>query len=413
MRLVPDNRNQRWLAVGNLVNMTGTGATMSALVVFLAVVKRFPLAQATWLLAAAGLVGVLGALPLGQLSDRFGARAMAITTELVCAAATLLLLPADSAWWCALCLAVRQLATSSNTAARATLMGGLVPSAQRAALRAYQRSVSNAGFSVGALLSGLALADGSTAALYTLLGLDAATYCFGAYATARLPGTGRGARRRGLVREALAAPGSLTAGLLNAAHTVNRSVVSIGVPLWVVYGSHLPHWAVSAAMITNTVTVVLLQVPLSGRAGDLAGCGRSLLWAGGLTGLGCAALALAGGHRPAAVVWPLFAVACVALAFGEILGAAAGWTLSYDLAPERQLGHYQAVWQFLADGAGKVAGPVAVGWAIAGGPVGWAAMAVGFTALAASGPPLVGWSATRSGPEAESRSDDRQLLPSE
>lgn len=272
-------------------------------------------------------------------------------------------------------------------------MGGLVPPGGRAALRAYQRSVSNAGFSVGALLSGLALADGSPTALYTLLVLDAATYCFGAYATVRLPGAGRGARRRGLAREALVDPGYLTAGLLNAAHTVNRSVVSIGLPLWVVYGTHLPHWAVSAAMIANTLTVVLLQTPLSGRAADLAGCGRSLLWAGGLTGLGCAALALAGGQRPAALVWPLFALACAALAFGEILGAAAGWTVSYDLAPERLLGHYQGMWQFLADGSSKVAGPVAVGGAIAGGPVGWAALAAGFAALAASSPPLVTWSA--------------------
>lgn len=70
--------------------------------------------------------------------------------------------------------------------------------------------------------------------------------------------------------------------------------------------------------------------------------------------------------------------------FGEILGAAAGWTVSYDLAPERLLGHYQGMWQFLADGSSKVAGPVAVGWA---------ALAAGFAALAASSPPLVTWSA--------------------
>jgi len=176
-------------------------------------------------------------------------------------------------------------------------MGGLVPPGGRAALRAYQRSVSNAGFSVGALLSGLALADGSPTALYTLLVLDAATYCFGAYATVRLPGAGRGARRRGLAREVLVDPGYLTAGLLNAAHTVNRSVVSIGLPLWVVYGTHLPHWAVSAAMIANTLTVVLLQTPLSGRAADLAGCGRSLLWAGGAASGGAGLAAVRAGLR--------------------------------------------------------------------------------------------------------------------
>ncbi|MEU3526788.1 MFS transporter [Streptomyces sp. NPDC038707] len=391
MPLLPAGRDQRWLAVGNLVNMTGTGATLSALVVFLAEVRHLPLAQATALLTASGLIGVVGAVPLGQAGDRYGARGVAVVTELVCAASMVALTVAPGAWGCALCLAVRQLATSGNTAARATLMGRVVPPGERSALRAYQRAVTNVGFSLGALLSAAAMTAGGRAALYGLVLLDAATFCFGAYATSRLPGAGRGVRRPGLAGDALRDRGYVSVSLLNAVHTLNRSVVSLGIPLWVVYASGLPRWTVSGAMILNTCAVILLQVPLSGQARDIARSRRSLLWAGLLTAAGCAALAAAGTlrERPS-LVWPLFVAACLVLAVGEILGAAAGWTLSYELAPDEFLGQYQGVWQLVADASAKAAGPALIGWALAAGPAGPAGLAGAFLLTGAVSPAVVG-----------------------
>jgi MFS family permease len=182
--------------------------------------------------------------------------------------------------------------------------------------------------------------------------------------------------------------------LLNAVHTVNRAVVSVGVPLWVVYGSRLPHWAISAAMILNTVVVVVLQVPLSGQAKNSRRAGRSLLAAGALTAVGCGALAggtAAAGYAP----WPLLGLACLALALGEILGAAAGWTLSYDFAPDDLLGQYQGIWQLMADGFAKAAGPAVIGWAIAGGPLGWGILAGVFALLTAPSPVIVSWAESR------------------
>ncbi|GGL05198.1 MFS transporter [Sphaerisporangium melleum] len=394
MRLIPEDRVQRWLAVGNLVNMAGTGAALSTLVVFLARAKHLELSQAAALLSVSGLIGVLGAVPLGQLSDRYGPRSVAIGTELTCAAATCALLLAWDVWVCALALTVKHLATSGNTAARATLMGKLVPPERRTALRAYQRSVTNVGFALGALGAGPALASGSTTALYALLAADAVTFCLSAFATARLPQVSRGAHRRRLAADALSDRGYLSMAVLNAAHTLNRAIVSIGVPLWVVYGSPLPHWAVSAAMMLNTSIIVVLQVPLSKQAEDIRGSRRALLIAGLCTAVGCGMFAV-GGILSTAAVWPLFVVACLALAFGEILGAAAGWTLSYDLAPDDMLGQYQGVWQLVADGSSKAAGPAVIGWAVAAGALGWSALAAGFTAVSVVSPAAAGWASTR------------------
>lgn len=385
--LLPSDRTQRWLALGNLVNMTGTGATAAVLVVFLAHTKELPLAQASSLLAVSGLVGVVGSVPVGWLSDRVGARLTAITTELVCASATVVVLVADSTWTLVAGLAIRQLSTSGNSAARAALMGALVPPDQRTRLRAYQRSVTNIGFAVGGAASALALATNSGAALAVVLAADAATFCFSAYATSRLPDAGRTSTRRGLALNVLTDRGYLTVGALNAAHALNRAAVSLGLPLWIVYGSTLPDWTISAAMVLNTVLVIVLQVPLSRSAHDVAGARRTLLAAGGFTALGCTALA-GGGIASAGPEWAFLAAACVTLTFGEILGAAAGWTLSYELAPPERFGEYLGTWQLMADGSAKIVGPVLLGWAVAIGPAGWTILAAGF-AITAMASPLV------------------------
>jgi MFS family permease len=408
MRLLPEEHAQRWLALGNLVNMAGTGATLSALAIFLAQVKHLPLAEAASLLTISGLAGVLGAVPLGQLSDRLGPRAVAIGAEVVCAFSTFALLLATNAWFCGLALTIRQLATSGNTAARATLMGKLVRPDRRAALRAYQRSVTNVGFTVGALGAGLALATNSTRAMYALLVADAVTFCFSAFATSRLPQVDRGSRGRGLAADAFSDTGYLSLAVLNAAHNLNQSVVYVGIPLWVVYGSSLPHWAVSAAMLINTTVAILFQVPLSKHAENLRRARWVLLIGGLCVAAGCAMLA-AGTIVPTAEVWLLFVLACLALGFGGILSAAAGWTLSYDLAPEDLLGQYQGVWQLIADGSSKSVGPAIIGWAMAVGPLGWTAQAGGFALAAAASPAIVNWAPRRTRKRRPAGNRDRDL----
>lgn len=389
-RLLPREPSLRWLAVGNLVNMTGTGASLAALVVYLAYVKHLPLPEATSILTAAGLIGVLGAVPVGHLSDRYGARRTAVVAELVCALAVIALLPLTAPWLLAAALAVRQLAVSGNTVARAALMGRLVTSAQRVELRAYQRSVSNVGFAVGALLAGVAIGRGGAGALYALLLFDALTFVFAAYATTRLPrsadtilaaANGAASTTPPQARVVLPDYSYVSAAVLNAGHALNLAVVSVGLPLWIVYLSPLPSWAASLALGLNTVLIVLLQVPLSRHARELSQASRTLAVAGLLTAVGCAALG-AGSSAGVGLGWVAFLLACSALAVGEVLGSAAGWALSYDLAPDHLVGRYQGVWQLTADGVTKAAGPAIMGAAVGAGSLGLGALAAAFGVLA-------------------------------
>lgn len=391
IRLLPKSPAQRWLAAGNFVSMVGTAATLSVLVVFLAETKHLGLGSAAALLSVTGLVGVVGAVPVGQLCDHFGARRVSIIAETVRASATVGILVFGGFRMLSIALIARQLAGSGNGTARSTLMGYLVPAEERAALRAYQRVVTNIGSVFGALLSALVIAIGDAAALYGVLVFDATTFLFAAYATSRLPEAGRRRHASVFAIDAVRDPGYLVAGALNAVHSLNAAIISAGIPLWVVYASRLPRWSVSFALVLNTAVVIALQVPLSKYSNSTAGAGRSLSGAGALTAAGCVALAAA---TPGNVVsaWLMLVVASTLLALGEILGAAAGWTLSYDLAKEHLYGQYQGMWQVLADGSAKAGGPVLVGGVVAAGPVGWTAMAGVFIAAAAATQPVIRWS---------------------
>ena len=391
--LLPQDHNRRWLALGNLVNMMGTGASLATLVVFLADVKGLSLALAASVLAAAGLMGILGAAPVGVLIDRSGPKSVAVVTELVCALAVLVLLAAPGTVWIIVALTVRQLSVTANTVARATVMGRMGDAEDRVALRAYQRAVTNVGFGAGTVLSAAAVAIGSTEALVAVMCLDAATFGFGALATARLRGTFRPAPRR-----ADEGTGSRSAvlrdwrfvllALLNAVCSLNGVAASLGISFWVVFASDLPNWAVSASYAINTVLVVLLQVRFSKASSTVHGSATSLRSAGLLAGAFCLLLAFSGALT-GWVVWLPFVVATVVITLSEMWQSAAGWTLSYEFADDRLLGKYQAAWHLTNDAVVKALGPLVVGLAVARGAAGFVVLAAAFCLLALVTPAVV------------------------
>jgi len=391
--LLPREHNRRWLALGNLVNMTGTGASLATLVVFLADVKGLSLALAASVLAAAGFVGILGAAPVGVLIDRVGAKIVAVVTEVVCALAVLVLLGAPGTVWMVVALTVRQLSVTANTVARATVMGRMGDAEDRVALRAYQRAVTNVGFGAGTLLSAAAVAIGTTEALVTVMCLDAASFLFGAFATARLhgtfpPGPSRDDESPGSRPTVLRDWRYVLLALLNAVCSLNGVAAGLGVSFWVVYASDLPSWAVSVSYAVNTVLVVLLQVRFSQASATVRGSATSLRSAGLLAGVFCVLLAISG-ELTGWVVWVPFLVAAVVITVSEMWQSAAGWTLSYEFANDRMLGAYQAVWHLTNDAVVKALGPLLVGLAVAQGAAGFGALATAFCVLALATPAVV------------------------
>jgi hypothetical protein len=113
-------------------------------------------------------------------------------------------------------------------------------------------------------------------------------------------------------------------------------------------------------------------------------------WAGLLLAVACAVYAVSAGLSP---VWAVFAltVGAVVQVFSEVLMAAGGWTLGYELADARAHGVYQGVFG-AGMSAGMMAGPALVTvTAIQHGTVGWAVLATVFTAAGLAVRPAVSW----------------------
>src|SRR5262249_58689599 len=70
--LVPGQRVGRWLALAALIDSTGTGLFMTGSAIYFTRVVGLSAAQVGLGLSVAGLVGLLGSVPIGVLGDRFG-----------------------------------------------------------------------------------------------------------------------------------------------------------------------------------------------------------------------------------------------------------------------------------------------------------------------------------------------------
>ncbi|HEU5108134.1 MAG TPA: MFS transporter, partial [Micromonosporaceae bacterium] len=132
-------------------------------------------------------------------------------------------------------------------------------------------------------------------------------------------------------------------------------------------------WLVAALLLLNSALVVLLQVRVGRRAGDVRQAARLVRLAGFLLLASTAAFATTGDLDavPASVV--LLGAATV-YALGEVCHAAGGWALSYGLTDQELHGQYQGVFH-AAEGIGIAVSPlVATGVVLQFAAPGWVAV---------------------------------------
>lgn len=184
--LLPDAGPQRVLAASNFVYTIGSGLYLTAGVLYFTQSVRLPAAQVGLGLGIAGFVSLALGIGAGHLADRYGARGVYAATLVVRAAATACFVLADSFWPFVLAVCAATGAQAAGVAARSPLIrhyGGDRPQE----FRAYLRSVTNVGISLGALLAGWAVQVGTHSA-YELLVLGiAASTAASAVVLVRLP----------------------------------------------------------------------------------------------------------------------------------------------------------------------------------------------------------------------------------
>ncbi|MFF1679633.1 MFS transporter [Streptomyces sp. NPDC058256] len=388
--LLPDAGPQRVLAASNFVYTIGSGLYLTAGVLYFTQSVHLPAAQVGLGLGIAGFVSLALGIGAGHLADRYGARGVYAATLVVRAAATACFVLADSFWPFVLAVCAATGAQAAGVAARSPLIrhyGGDRPQE----FRAYLRSVTNVGISLGALLAGWAVQVGThTAYELLVLGIAVSTAA-SAVVLVRLPpvapapATGGGPRRLALRDRPY-----LLLTALDGVMAIQFKVLTVALPLWLVVATTAPRWLISGTMLVNTVIVIAFQVRAS-RGIDSPTAGGGAYRRSGVAFLAsCSLISLAAGI-PAWAAATLLLAAVVIHAVGELWHSAAGFEVSFALAPERATGQYLGVFG-LGAGLAEALGPVLlISLCITWGRPGWYVVGALFALTGLAAPLAVRW----------------------
>ncbi|MFD4204986.1 MFS transporter [Micromonospora tulbaghiae] len=393
MRLLPEPGPSRTLAVSTLVNTVGRGTWLTASALFLTRSVGLSVTQVGVALTLTALVSLVASTPMGYLADRLGPRGLQMAALLASAGCTAALVGVRSFTGFLVVGVLMAVADAGTRGARGALIAGAVPPDQRVRTRAYLRAVTNVGISVGTVLAGFALAADTRGAYVTLILLDAATYVLAAAVLLRLPPVPpMPAPAHGPRLIALRDRPFLAFTVLDGLMSMHFSLINIALPLWIAGHTMAPNWLISACLLVNTVVVILFQVRASRGTEDLTGAGRAARRAGVLLAVACALFA-AGGGVPVAVAVPLLLAGALVHVVGELWHAAAGWGISFGLAPAHAHGQYQGAYGMGMQLGSMVAPLVVTTLAIGWGVPGWLVLGVVFLLLGALVPPVVRWAA--------------------
>ncbi|MEU6371920.1 MFS transporter [Streptomyces sp. NPDC046909] len=349
-------------------------------------------------MTAAGLVGVAAGVPAGRAADRWGARRVGawLWAGTGVATAAYVFVQTYAGFLVAvLCATGLQMASRGVQGA---IYADVLPLATRVEARAYLRMVVNVGMGVGGAFGAIALQLDTRAAYVTVILVNAVTFAGPALLLPRLPLAPHALERAALPDDAPAADRwravrdlpFLAVTVLNAILVAQYTLSEVGLPLWIVERTEAPRWTAALLMILNCVLVALLQVRVARRASQVPSAVRAMGWSGLLLAAACAVYALSAGLSP---VWAVLAlsVGAIVQVFAEVLSAAGGWTLGYELADSRAHGVYQGVFG-AGMSAGMMAGPALVTvTAIQHGSAGWAMLGALFAVAGLAVTPAVHW----------------------
>jgi len=394
------------LLVAVFVDALGSGLYMSVSVIFFTRYLHLGSGQVGVGLSVAGGLSFLSLVPIGILADRVGPRRMLIGAHLV-RAALLTCYPFVSGF-APFLLVVSLLAVADRGASPLVqgLFGTAVGKEQRVRAMGRARSLQNLGLALGGLAAGAVLLPDSDGLYVGIVYANSFSFVVAAGLVARLraaPGAGSGGRalswrQRGTVfRDRRFA---LLTGL-NSLVSLHVTVLTAGVPLWVLAQDRIPRAAIAWTLVLNTVVVVLFQVRATRGIETAADGGRALRRGGVLLAVCCCGLAVTGAVPVVAAV-ALLLGSIAFQAFAEMYQQAGAWAISYDLAPEDRRQAYLAFFS-LGNAARNTYGPLvitflvvqrgAVGWLLLGGLVMGAGSWAARFSRSVSAPPLVSTSA--------------------
>jgi MFS family permease len=375
---------------GRGVSALGDGLWFTTWALFFTRVLDLPLVTVGAGMAVAGAAGLVAAVPLGGLADRFDPRLVLVAITVVRALAMASYLVVDGTWsFLAATVAFTAPANGGN-AVRTALIAGLVTDhAERVRALARQRVAQHVGYAIGAGLGALVLTADSHSAYALAIAGNAATFGVLAVTTlaVRRPGAPVRTTRH---REVLGDRPYLAVVGVTSVLSLCWAMLSTGLPLWLSRSTDLPLALGGVVVVLGSVGIAVFQVPFSRFARTTDQAARTAVRSGVVLAASCLLLATTAGGGGAVGV-AIVIVAALLHVVGELGYVAANWGLSVSLMREEARGAYQGVNE-AATATVQLFGPAVFTFALGGfGAGGWVAVAAIFLAAAAPVPALTRW----------------------
>lgn len=394
--LLPKTGSQRVLAASNFIYTVGSGLYLTAGVLYFTEAVHLPAGQVGLGLGIAGLVALAVGVAVGHLADRHGARGIYAATLVVQALATACFVLADSLWPFVLAVCAAAAAKAAGIAARSPLIRHYGRDRPQE-FRAYLRAVTNVGVSLGAVLAGWVVQVGTLTAYQLMVIGNAIAFVVSAAILVLLPPVAPVPTSGGPRWIALRDRPYLLLTALDGIMAIQFKVLTVAIPLWIVGATTAPHWLISATMLTGTVIVVAFQVRASRTVDSPAAGAHAYRRAGVAFLIACSLISLSAGI-PAWAAAALLVTAVVIHTVGELWHSAAGFEVSFALAPRHATGQYLGVFG-LGAGLAEALGPgLLIALCISWGRPGWYVLGAMFALTGLAAPPAVRWAQQHASP---------------
>lgn len=391
-RVLPPTPLARKLSAQSVLFAVGTGVFITGNAVFFTQIVGLSATQVGIGLSISGVVVFLLAVPMGKLADRVGPKRMWAIGAFLEATAFLCYPLIHGFVAFVSILVVLAAVDAGGSAGRGAYTIDAFPRAERVRSMAFMRSALNIGFTIGALMAGLALATGSDDVIRAVPWLTAAILFLNALLVTRLPDAVHqqpdDAPTSATPTEALVTPtalrnrGFVVLGLMNGVLSTNQVLLNVVVPLWLVERTDAPHVLLAWLFGTNTVMAVLLQVPAARGSDTVPGALRATRLAAVCFVVSCGLIMVTHdtiGWVSIALIW----LGHVTITGAELYSSASSWGFQSELSDPTRRGEYQGVWR-LGFQVETIVGPALFTFlAISLGVVGWILIAAIAVAAAA------------------------------
>ena len=383
LRLAGPTPLVRRLSVQSVLSAFGDGVFLTGSAVFFTQIVGLSAAQVGLGLSAAGAVTFFLAVPLGKLSDRFGAKRVWAVSSLVEALLYLVWLEVGSMATFVAMLVVLELVVTTSRSARNAYRFDIFPREERVSSSAYFRAARNVGYTLGALLAGVALATNSDSVVRAVPVATAVLLLLNATLVSRLPRTAHHVEAETALEavahahdggSALRNRGYVLMSVFDGVLATHQVLLNVVIPLWLVEETDAPRVLLAWLFGTNTVMAVLLQVVAARGVVTVADSLRAQRRGAFFFVLSCGIVMVTHdtvGWVTIVLVW----VGHVTVTGAELFNSAGDWGLQAELSDPARRGEYQGVSQ-LGYTLGSVWAPAAYTYlAMEWGTPGWIVIA--------------------------------------